>query len=124
MSAAADVPLIAVVDDEKPVRVALDSFLRSVGYRSVMFESGEAFLDSNIKEEISCLILDLEMPGLNGLEVQRQLVQMNCLIPPTIFFSGNDSELREQALKLGGFAVLNKTCRSEDLISAIATALG
>ena len=58
-------PLIAIVDDEESVRIAMDSLVRSAGYRSVLFESGPAFLSGFQKQEIGCLILDLKMPGID-----------------------------------------------------------
>jgi FixJ family two-component response regulator len=119
----AGVPLIAVVDDDEAVRKTLDSLIRSAGYRSVVYESGVAFLESDIKQEISCLILDLDMPGLGGLKLHRRLAETGGLVPPTIFFSGNEGELRDHALQLGAVAVLGRTCGAEVLISAIASAV-
>jgi two-component system response regulator FixJ len=116
-------PLIAIVDDDQAIRAAVDSILRSAGYRSVVFESGIAFLDSRDKHEIGCLVLDMDMPRLNGLEVQRRLAEMGYLVPPTIFLTGNTGKLCERALKQGAVAVLRKTCSDEDLLSAIGFAL-
>jgi FixJ family two-component response regulator len=102
---------------------ALENLIRTIGYRSVTFESGKAFLASNDKQEVACLILDLEMPGLNGLGVHCRLAQMNYLIPPTIFLSENDSELRQRALRQGAVAVLKRPFTGEDLLGAIKSAL-
>jgi FixJ family two-component response regulator len=119
----ADVPLIAVVDDDAASRTAVDSLIRSVGYRSVMFESGTALLEGGLTQRISCLILDLDMPGLSGLKLHRRLAETGGLVPPTVFFSGNEGELRDHALQLGAVAVLRKTCATEVLINAIASAV-
>jgi FixJ family two-component response regulator len=116
-------PLIAIVDHDEAIRAAVDSLLRSAGYRSVVFASGIAFLDSRDKHEIGCLVLDMDMPRLNGLEVQRRLAEMDYLIPPTIFLTGNMGKLCEKALKQGAVAVLRKTCSHEDLLNAISSAL-
>ena len=122
MSNEALAPLIAIVDDEELVRAAMDSLIRSAGYRSVAFESGAAFLDVDHKQEIDCLILDIDLPGLNGLDVHRRLVEMNYSIP-TIFVTGHAGDLRERALREGVFAVLAKTSSGEALLSAIGAAL-
>jgi FixJ family two-component response regulator len=116
-------PLIAIVDDEESVRVALDSLVRSAGYRSVAFESALAFLAGFQKQEIGCLILDINMPEMNGLEVQRRLIEMNCSIPIIFLSAHADSELRARALKRGAFAVLTKMLSGEALLSAIESAL-
>lgn len=123
MSVEANGPLIAIVDDDEAIRAAVESLIRSAGYRSVVFESGTAFLDSRDKQEIGCLVLDMDMPRLNGLQVQRRLAEMGYLVPPTIFLTGNMSKLSERALKQGAVAVLRKTCTDEDLLSAISFAL-
>lgn len=115
-------PLIAIVDNEESVRIAMDSLVRSAGYRSVAFESGEAFLASLQKQEIRCLVLDIKMPGMNGLDVQRCLTEINCSIP-IIFVTGEDAELRERALKQGAFAVLMKISSGGAVLSAIESAL-
>jgi two-component system, LuxR family, response regulator FixJ len=123
MSGEGDGPLIAIVDDDEAIRDAVDSIVKSAGYRSAVFESGIAFLDSRDKHEIDCLVLDIDMPRLNGLEVQRRLAEMGYLIPPTIFLTGNMSKLSERAVKQGAVAVLRKTCSDEDLLGALSFAL-
>ena len=75
------------------------------------------------KQEISCLILDLNIPGLSGFEVLHRLAKMNYLIPPTILFGDSDGELREEALRRGAVAVLQKACGNENLLAAVASAL-
>jgi FixJ family two-component response regulator len=119
----ATVPLIAIVDDDESVRSALDSLIRSAGYRSVTFESGAAFLDSDQDQEIGCLILDIDMPGLNGLDVQRRLAEINHSIP-IIFVTGHDGELQRMALQKGAFAVIGKSCSGSALLQSIHSALG
>ena len=116
------VPRIAIVDDEESVRSAIDSLARSAGYRTVTFESGEAFLAWDQKIEIGCLILDIGMPGLSGLDVQRQLTELKYSIP-IIFLTGHAGELQETALQQGAFAVLTKPSIFEDLLSTIESAL-
>jgi FixJ family two-component response regulator len=103
---------------------AVQDLIGSLGCRSLAFESGEAFLASKDKQDVACLILDLEMPGLSGLDVHYGLARMNYLIPPTIFLAGNDSGLCERALRQAEAAALRKTSTGEDLLSAIESALG
>jgi FixJ family two-component response regulator len=118
----ATAPIIAIVDDEESVRVAMDSLIRSAGYRRLAFEPGVAFLESTQKYEIRCLILDIDMPGLNGLDVRRRLAEMRCAIP-TIFVTGRDGEFLERAPKQGAFAVLAKMSSGEALLKVIESAL-
>jgi FixJ family two-component response regulator len=122
MSFKGAVPLIAIVDDDESVRGALDSLVRSAGYRSVTFESGAAFLDSDRKQEIDCLILDIDMPGLNGLDVQRRLAGMNHSVP-IIFVTGHEGKLQETALKQGAFALMGKGSIGRVLLESIELAL-
>jgi FixJ family two-component response regulator len=122
MSGDATAPLIAIVDDDESFRKRVESLVRSAGYRSVIFESGATFLESQRKETIRCLILDIHMPEMDGLEVQRRLAAMQYSIP-TIVLTGGDAELRELARKEGAFAVLPKTLGGEALLSIIALAL-
>ena len=117
------VPLIAIVDDDDALRNSLDNLLRSVGFRVHGFASAEAFLRSDQARETACLILDVRMPGMNGLELQRQMVAANWQIP-IIFITGHaDDEARARALAAGAVAFLYKPCREDDLLHAIDVAL-
>ena len=122
MSGDATAPLIAIVDDDATVRVAMDGLVRSAGYRSVMFDCGAAFLASHRKYEVDCLVLDIEMPGMDGLYVQRRLAAMNFSFP-IIIVTGSDDEHRQMAQKQGAFAVLPKTSNGEALLTVIHSAL-
>ena len=117
------VPLIAIVDDDEALRTSLDNLLRSVGFRAHGFSSAEAFLRSNHVHETACLILDVRMPGMNGLELQRQMVAANWQIPIIFMTSHVDDEARARALDAGAVAFLYKPCREEDLLQAIDAAL-
>jgi FixJ family two-component response regulator len=116
------VPLVTIVHAGDSLCKAVEDLIRSLGCRSLAFASAEAFLASNAKQEAACLIIDLEMPRLSGLDVHYRLAQMNYLIPPTIFLAGNNNELGERALRQGAVAVLRKTS-GEDLLDAIKSAL-
>src|SRR5262245_60980740 len=117
------VPLMAIVDDDDSLRTSLDNLIRSVGFRAQGFSSAEAFLRSNHARDIACLILDVRMPGMNGLELQRQMVAANWQIPIIFITSHVDDDARARAIEAGAVAFLYKPCREEDLLYAIDTAL-
>jgi FixJ family two-component response regulator len=117
------IPLMAIVDDDDALRTSLDNLLRSVGFRAQGFSSAEAFLRSNHVHATACLILDVRMAGMNGLELQRQIVAADWQIPIIFITSHVDDEARAQALEAGALAFLYKPCREEDLLQAIDVAL-
>jgi FixJ family two-component response regulator len=117
------VALIGVVDDDESVRESISSLLRSAGYQSVLFPSAEAFLASGVVEQPDCLVLDVKMPGLSGLELQQRLFEVK-RPKPIVFVTGHaDDEVRDKALKQGAVAFLNKPFSDEDLLGAINSAL-
>ena len=117
------VPLMAIVDDDDALRTSLDNLLRSVGFRAHGFSSAEAFLRSDHARETACLILDIRMPGMNGLALQRQMVVANWQIPIIFITSHVDDEAQARALDAGAVAFLYKPCREDDLLQAIDVAL-
>ena len=116
--------LVAIVDDDQSVRDSISSLLRSAGYKTVDFPSAEAFLTSSHRDEPQCLVLDVVMPGLNGLELQRQLRAKRCLTP-VVFITAraDDNEIRTAALRGGARAFLSKPCSDDLLLTAIGSAL-
>ena len=119
----ASVSLMAIVDDDDALRTSLDNLLRSVGFRAHGFASAEAFLRSNQVHETACLILDIRMPGMNGLELQRQMMAADWQIPIVFITSHVDDEAQARALDAGAVAFLYKPCREDDLLQAIDVAL-
>jgi len=117
------VPLIAIVDDDDALRNSLDNLLRSVGFRTHGFSSAEAFLQVYQAHETACLILDVRMAGMNGLELQRQLGAAHWRIPIIFVTAHADDDARARALAAGAVAFLYKPCREEDLLNAIDAAL-
>jgi FixJ family two-component response regulator len=117
------VPLIAIVDDDEALRNSLDNLIRSYGFRAQGFASAEAFLRSNHAGETACLILDVRMPGMNGLELQRQIVAAKWQIPIIFITAYADDEARVRALESGAVAFLYKPCREDDLLNALDAAL-
>src|SRR5208337_2574629 len=120
----ANVPLISVVDDDESVRESLDGLFRSVGFAVRVFASAEEFLNWNHLCDTDCLLLDVRMPGMSGIELQRHLVASQCEIP-VIFITAHGSEegVRSQALKNGAVDYLIKPLSEDTVLNAIHTAL-
>jgi FixJ family two-component response regulator len=111
--------IVFVIDDDAAVRKALDSLIRSVGYRVETFTSTEEFLRAKRPEVPSCLILDIRLKGISGLDFQSKLAQANTPIP-IIFISGHaDIPMSVRAMKAGAVEFLTKPWRDQDLLDAI-----
>ena len=115
--------LIAIVDDDDSVRGTLQELLRSAGFSSRAFESAEAFLGSGHQQEAACLITDIRMPGMSGLELQAKLNAERCRIPTIFITAHGDEEMRFQALREGAVEFLPKPFDVEVLIETIRAAL-
>jgi FixJ family two-component response regulator len=120
MSAAS---LISIVDDDDSLRNSLNNLIRSVGFRVQGFPSAEAFLNSNQLHDTACLILDVRMPGMSGLDLQRQLLSADRRIPIIFITSHGDGDARARALEAGAVDFLYKPFREEALLKAIDAAL-
>src|SRR2546428_730300 len=117
-------PLISVVDENDAVRESLSGLIRSVGFAVEDFPSAEKFLNSDHLNDTHCLILDVRMPGIGGLELQRRLVKSNRNIP-IIFITAHGNEAdRSQALRDGAVDYLFKPFSEQVLLNAINAALG
>ena len=116
-------PLISIVDDDDALRNSLDDLIRSIGFRTQGFPSAEAFLSSNQARDTACLLLDVRMPGMNGLDLQRQVVAANWRIPIIFITSHADDDARARALEAGAVDFLYKPFREEELLNAIDAAL-
>jgi FixJ family two-component response regulator len=117
-----DDPIVFVVDDDYRVREALSSLLASVGLRVVTFGSSAEFLESERPDSPSCLILDLELPDVNGLELQRELAAGNS--PPIVFITGHgDIASSVRAMKAGAVEFLPKPFGEQELLRAIDAAI-
>ena len=117
------VPLISIVDDDDSLRNSLDNLIRSVGFRAQGFPSAEALLSSNQLHETACLILDVRLPGMNGLELQRRIGAAKWRIPIIFITSHADGDARVRALEAGAVDYLFKPFREEQLLDAIDAAL-
>ncbi|HEX8139568.1 MAG TPA: response regulator [Pyrinomonadaceae bacterium] len=120
-----EIPHVSVVDDDESVREAIRSLLRSVGLSADVFASAEDFLNSGHLHETACLILDVRMPGMGGLELQQQLASDNRRIP-IIFITAHasDEEARSRALRLGAIDFLFKPFSEDALLNDVYAALG
>ena len=116
-------PLITVVDDDESIREALHSLLRSVGLRVKVCASAEDFLQSGHLPDTACLIVDVRMPHMSGLELQQQLVTAQCPIPLIFITAHEDAETRGRALRAGAIDFLYKPFSDEVLLSAVQAAL-
>jgi FixJ family two-component response regulator len=116
-------PLISIVDDDDSLRNSLNNLIRSVGFRVQGYASAEEFLNSNQLHDTACLILDVRMPGMSGLDLQRQLVATDCQLPIIFITSHGDGDARTRALEAGAVDFLYKPFREEALLKAIDSAL-
>jgi len=117
------VPLISIVDDDDALRNSLDDLIRSVGLGAQCFHSAEAFLNSNYVHDTACLIVDVRMPGMDGLELQCRIIVNNWRIPIIFITSHADDVARVRALEAGAVAFLYKPFHEEELLNAIDAAL-
>jgi FixJ family two-component response regulator len=115
--------LISVVDDDDSVRESLQGLFRSLGFAVEVFALAEEFLNSDQLRKTDCLILDVRMPGMNGLELQRRLADSRSGIPVIFITSHEDEMARLQALKDGAVDYLLKPFSEEALLNAIQAAL-
>jgi FixJ family two-component response regulator len=115
--------MIAVVDDSDSLRKALILQLQLFGYVTRGFASGEAFLQTWPSNGARCLILDLELPGVSGVEVQRALNHMQAGIPVIIITANDSWDVREECLRLGAVDFLSKPIAMRRLLDAVAGAL-
>jgi FixJ family two-component response regulator len=115
--------LVSVVDDDEAVRRTTSLLIESFGFRAAAFESAENFLSSGHLKDTSCLIVDVHMPGMNGLQLQNHLATSGCRIP-IIFITGHDDkESRRRAMQAGAVAFLGKPFTDEQLLQCIRSAL-
>lgn len=115
--------LVAIIDDNELVRVALEGLMKSVGFPAVAFAHAEDFLASDHKRDTACLIVDIRLPGMSGLELQSKLNTERYRIP-TIFITAHGDEIvRMQALRAGAVEFLTKPFDDEALLQSVRAAL-
>jgi FixJ family two-component response regulator len=115
--------LISIVDDDEPVREAIDALVSSLRYLSVKFSSAEEFLNSDRLDDTSCLITDVRMPGMSGVDLQCRLIAQGRTIPIIFVTAFTDESTRARALTAGAVGFLTKPFSEESLIRCLNTAL-
>lgn len=115
--------IVAVVDDDESLRAALQRLLRSAGFRVRLFASAEDFLKSGQQHETGCLVADIRMPGMSGLDLQTKLNADHCLIPAIFISAHGDEKMRLQAMRGGAVEFLAKPFDDAVLLETVRTAL-
>jgi FixJ family two-component response regulator len=115
--------MVAIVDDDELMRSALQGMLKSVGLPSQAFASAEEFLNSGQGQHTACLIADIRMPGMSGLELQAKLKAEHCRIPIIFITAHGDTKMRMQALRAGAVEFLAKPLDDEVLLESVRVAL-
>ena len=115
--------LVAIVDDDKSVQLALRDLIESDGLPAICFGSAEQFLDSQARSKAACLIADIRMPGMSGLELQAKLKAERCRIPVIFITAHGDAEMRIHAMREGAVEFLSKPFDDEVLLQAVNAAL-
>ncbi len=118
-----DRPAVSVVDDDASLRRSLGNLLRSVGFGVETFASAEEFLRSARRENTRCVVLDLGLTGMSGLDLLRHLTVADSHIPVVILTAHGDEETRRRSLRAGAVAFLDKPFRSAALLDAVRAAL-
>jgi FixJ family two-component response regulator len=115
--------VISIVDDDAEMREALTALIRSLGFTAVAFARAQDFLQSTAPSSSSCLISDMKMPSMSGIELHRQLVRAGYMIPTILITAFPDDQTRADALKSGVICYLPKPFAEERLMSCIRAAL-
>jgi len=115
--------LVAIVDDDDLMRSAVEGLLKSAGLPSQAFASAEEFLNSGQQRQVGCLVADIRMPGMTGLELQAKLNAEHCRIPTIFITAHGDEKMRMQALRAGAVEFLAKPFDDEALLESVRAAL-
>lgn len=116
-------PRVSVVDDDESVRVAIGALVRSLGRVACTFASAEDFLNSPEAEATDCLVADIQMPGMTGIELQQTLATRGSRVPIVFITSFPECRIREHVLAAGAICLLSKPCDTDALVNFIETAL-
>ncbi|MFJ4452582.1 response regulator transcription factor [Pseudomonas sp. NPDC089392] len=114
---------VCIVDDDASVRKSLANLLRSAGFETLAFAAGDVFLASQLAREAGCVLLDLKMPGMSGLEVQRELARLQWTVPVICMSAHWDDGAVHAAMGLGALACLGKPFSEEVLLKVVEEAL-
>lgn len=117
------VPVVFVVDDDEELRLALDNLFRSVGLQARLFGSAAEFLKADRDDAPGCLVLDIRLPGVSGLEFQGQLARSGIKLPIVFMTGHGDVQMSVRAMKAGAVDFLTKPFRDQDMLDAVAAAI-
>jgi FixJ family two-component response regulator len=115
---------VVIIDDDASIRRSVSNLLGSVGFDVETFVSAEAFLESAHRERAGCLVIDLRMPGMSGLDLLRHMAATGSPVPAIVLTAHGNDEARHECLEAGAFAFLEKPFRSATLLDAVRRALG
>jgi FixJ family two-component response regulator len=115
--------MVVIVDDDDMMRASLEGLLKSAGLLAQSFASAEEFLKSGLQQHTACLIADIRMPGMSGLELQAQLIADHCRIPTIFITAHGDEKMRLQAMRAGAVEFLAKPFDDEALLERVRSAL-
>src|SRR3954462_777405 len=116
--------IVAIIEDDESYRDAVQRLLKSAGLLGKSFDSAETLLDSGQQHETGCLISDIRMPGMSGLELQSKLNSDHCPIPTIFITAHGDEKMRLQAMRGGAVKFLTKPFDCDTLLAAVRVALG
>jgi FixJ family two-component response regulator len=116
-------PVVSIVDDDDSIRAAMSSLVRSLGYEACLFASAEAFLASASLHETACLILDVQMPGMGGLELQAELNARGQIIPIIFITAFPEERLRQRAEAAGALGFFSKPVDGSNIVECLEAAL-
>lgn len=116
-------PVVFVVDDDEAMRDALDTLIRSTGMKTALYASADAFLAGYDPQQPGCLVLDVRMPGMNGIELQRTLAEQGISLPVVIITGHGDIPMAVEAMRAGAVDFLEKPFREQDLLQRINQAI-
>jgi FixJ family two-component response regulator len=114
---------VSVVDDDESVRISIGALVRSLGHVACTFASAEDFLDSPQADATDCLIADIQMPGMTGVELQQTLVTQGRRVPLIFITAFPEGRVKEQVLAAGAVCLLSKPCDGDTLVNFIESAL-
>ena len=116
--------IIAIVDDDPAVRHGASGLLRSLGFAAINFSSAEEFLNSGRAKDISCVITDVRMPGMSGIELQDRLIAAGHKVPVIFMTAFPEEKTKTRAIKAGAFGFLTKPFAQNTLLDCVNSALG
>jgi FixJ family two-component response regulator len=118
-----ELPIIAVIDDDVSVRVGIENLLSSLGYNVHAFPSAEEFLRSGLRQDISCVIADVRMPGMSGIELLAQLTTQGHRLPFIFITAFSDGAIRAEAMNAGAICLITKPFDKATLVRCLDAAL-